>query len=114
MTDHAASDKVALQELLQLEGELSNRIKNLSADMSKSHSLDSGEQAVERENDEVIVQLEGDASEELAQVRHALARINQGRYHECEECGDEISGKRLVAIPYTTLCFDCANKSTDS
>ncbi len=113
MSDHAESDKIALQALLQLEGELSSRLKQLSADMSKSHSLDSSEQAVERENDEVIEQLEGDTREELVEVKHAIERIKQGKYHDCTKCGGEISIGRLKAIPYSTLCIDCANTITD-
>ena len=113
MTEHAEMDKKALQDLVQLENELTGRVKKLSADMSKSHSQDSGEQAVERENDEVIEQLEEDASEELVKVRHAIERIKQGKYHTCTNCGGEISIQRLEAIPYSTLCFDCANTTTD-
>jgi len=44
----------------------------------------------------------------------AVERIKQGRYHDCEKCGAEIFDKRLVAIPYTTLCIDCAKISIDS
>lgn len=113
MTDHAESDQIALESLMQLEGELSNRLKSLSADRSQSHSLDSGEQAVERENDEVIDQLESDTSIELEQVKHAIERIKLGKYHACTICGGEISNGRLKAIPYSTLCIDCANTTTN-
>jgi RNA polymerase-binding protein DksA len=113
MTEYAETDKKALQDLLQLESELTSRLKQLSADMSKSHSLDSSEQAVERENDEVIEQLEEDTSEELVKVKQAIQRVKQGNYHACTNCGGEISIQRLEAIPYSTLCIDCANTTTD-
>jgi len=102
-------NKLALKTLLQLEDELSKRLESLSADMTKSHDPDSSEQAVERENDEVIAQLENDTRVELQQVRHAMKRLEQGTYHDCAICGDEISLERLTAIPYTQYCIDCAD-----
>ncbi|HFC30939.1 MAG TPA: hypothetical protein ENJ44_07850 [Oceanospirillales bacterium] len=49
-----------------------------------------------------------ETSQELLQVNHALQRIEQGEYGECEECGAEINPKRLKIMPYTTLCIKCA------
>ena len=102
-------NKAALQQLTQLQDELTKRLHNLSADKSKSHSIDSSEQAVERENDEVIDQLETDTREELMQVQHAIQRIENGNYGICTKCGDDISAARLLAIPYSTLCINCAD-----
>ena len=102
------SDKEALKILLQLEAELFTRLSHLAKDLSKSHSRDSGEQAVERENDEIIVKLESDAKQELQQVHDAITRIDHGKYCECSSCGCEISPERLKALPYTTLCMKCA------
>lgn len=109
MENNIEADKISLKTLLKLEDELNNHIKKLSVDLSKSHSRDSGEQAVERENDEVIDQLEREASEELKQVQDAIQRINSGKYHLCTSCGGDISAARLKAIPYTTLCITCAD-----
>jgi len=116
MTDsiemNGEADKSAMTKLMQIEIDLLNRLKQLSTDKSKSHSKDSGEQAVERENDEVVDQLESEASQELQQVQNSIQRINQGKYHECTKCGLEISSERLEAIPYTTFCISCAEKMT--
>ena len=109
MKNHIEAAKISLKTLLQFENELSNRLENLSVDLSKSHSRDSGEQAVERENDEVIDKLESETSDELQQVKRAIQRIKQGKYRSCTNCEGEISDARLKAIPYTTLCINCAN-----
>ena len=37
----------------------------------------------------------------------ALAKIEDGSFGTCEECGEEISVKRLEARPETTLCIRC-------
>lgn len=42
-----------------------------------------------------------------AKIREALERIENGTYGICEECGQKISEKRLMARPVTTLCIDC-------
>ncbi|GAA0422827.1 TraR/DksA family transcriptional regulator [Cocleimonas flava] len=101
--------KKALQHLTQLQEELTQRLENLSADRSSSHSIDSSEQAVERENDEVVDQLENDTREELVQVQSAIKRIENGTYGICAKCEEEISPQRLQAIPYATLCIHCAD-----
>jgi len=44
---------------------------------------------------------------ELALVSSALARMDQGTYGQCEECGQEIPLARLEAIPYTKYCIGC-------
>ena len=47
----------------------------------------------------------------LGKVRHALARIESGGYGVCESCGKAIPVERLEALPYATLCVDCAAKA---
>lgn len=43
----------------------------------------------------------------LDKIQKALDRIEEGSFGVCEECGDEISIKRLDARPETTLCIRC-------
>lgn len=43
----------------------------------------------------------------LDKINKALERIDNGTFGVCEECGDEISVKRLEARPETTLCIRC-------
>jgi len=40
-------------------------------------------------------------------IREALDRIEDGTYGICEVCGNEISERRLMARPVTTLCIEC-------
>ena len=69
---------------------------------------DMEEQAVEVQNDDVIDSLESEAEAELRQVMHALARIEAGGGEVCEVCEAPIAPARLDALPYTTLCRECA------
>lgn len=43
-------------------------------------------------------------------IRSALERIEDGTFGTCENCGEDISEKRLEARPVTTLCLDCKKK----
>ncbi len=43
----------------------------------------------------------------IVKIKEALARIDDGSYGKCEECGENIGRERLEARPVTTLCIDC-------
>ncbi len=43
----------------------------------------------------------------VEKIDAALARIEDGTFGECEECGELISVGRLRARPVTTLCIEC-------
>ncbi len=43
----------------------------------------------------------------LGKIDEALRRLDAGTLDECEECGESIGFKRLLARPVTTLCINC-------
>lgn len=43
----------------------------------------------------------------LRNVRSALARIADGSYGVCLHCEEDISPKRLNAVPWTAYCIKC-------
>jgi DnaK suppressor protein len=43
----------------------------------------------------------------LKKIDEALARISEGTFGECGDCGDDIDLKRLEARPTATLCVHC-------
>jgi DnaK suppressor protein len=47
----------------------------------------------------------------LRQVRAALDRIADGTYGACLQCEEEISPKRLKAVPWATLCIGCQEQA---
>lgn len=47
---------------------------------------------------------------ELRDVEAALARIADGTYGRCEECGGEIDRERLDAYPTATRCIECERR----
>ena len=49
----------------------------------------------------------------ILKIQEALARIEDGTFGICEECGEEISEERLKARPVTTLCIACKTKAEE-
>jgi DnaK suppressor protein len=47
----------------------------------------------------------------ILKIKEALARIEDGTFGICEECGEEISEERLKARPVTPLCIGCKTKA---
>ena len=43
----------------------------------------------------------------ISKIDKALKKMDEGDFGVCEECGEEISVKRLEARPETTLCIRC-------
>lgn len=48
------------------------------------------------------------ATDRLADVYAALARITDGTYGVCERCGQPIAHERLLARPTARTCIACA------
>jgi DnaK suppressor protein len=49
----------------------------------------------------------------LREVRAALGRIDAGKFGICLDCEEDISMKRLAAVPWTTSCIVC-QEATES
>lgn len=43
----------------------------------------------------------------LKKITKALVLVDEGGYGECENCGNYIGFKRLLARPEATLCIEC-------
>jgi DnaK suppressor protein len=67
------------------------------------HQADVGTETFEREKELSILE---NVEAELADIEHALARLNDGTYGTCEACGRPIDEARLEALPATRLCLE--------
>lgn len=92
--------------------ELADRLNRIRRDRTRADaplSPDFAEQAVQRENDEVLDKLEVATQSDLAQTHHALVRLTDGYYGVCEVCSNQIAPERLGAVPQATSCASCAS-----
>src|SRR5919112_2451127 len=67
------------------------------------HQADVGTETFEREKDLSILER---VEAELADVEHALRRLDEGTYGRCEACGKPIGDERLEAMPAARFCLD--------
>jgi len=86
----------------ELSGSLRNRDEIVIE--KAPDALDEVQLAGEREL--AIRNLDRD-SNMLRQIRRALARIADGSYGVCLHCDEEISPKRVAAVPWAAYCIKC-------
>ena len=69
--------------------------------------LDAGESSeadIQEDIEFALIQMK---AETLNKITEALARLEEGSYGYCFECGAEISEQRLRALPFAVRCKDC-------
>ena len=69
--------------------------------------LDAAEASEADIQDDIELALIQMKSETLHKIEEALARLDEQTYGYCFECGDEISERRLRALPFAVRCKDC-------
>lgn len=110
-------DKNTLQSLkawllvreTELREEINSRQKSGedSANVQTREVNDQEDQASSRERSTVQdAEVQRD-SNELADVRAALARLTDGSYGTCIDCGQPIELQRLAAMPAAARCIAC-------
>ena len=88
--------------------QLENRAGAIEDDLRHPLDADSSEQAVDLSDDEALAGVSHVLRREIADIRAALARIEDGSYGTCSSCGEEIALARLEALPTATKCIRCA------
>ena len=102
-TELHSERKRLLEEIASAEEGLADLIRD-SGDGAGDDQADAGSKTFEREHE---MSLANNARDMLEQVDHALARIDDGSYGVCENCGKPIGKYRLQAFPRATLCRAC-------
>ena len=108
--DHARSllddERTRLQGIKEELGALRDESQQDSLEELSSydqHQADVATETFEREKDlSILDNIEG----ELADVEHALQRLDDGSYGTCEACGKPIDDERLEALPATRFCLE--------
>jgi DnaK suppressor protein len=95
------------KEILEArQAELSDVLRNRDAiTIEKSpDALDEVQNAAERE---LAIRNLDRESNLLRNVRAALRRIDEGTFGVCLHCEEDISPKRVAAVPWTPFCIQC-------
>ena len=96
-----------LEELNLRLDRITNNVRHSDVPLEK----DFAEMATQNENNEVMDYLGNSAKTEIAMIKQAIARIDNGQYGMCQVCDEPISKERLEALPYSSMCIRCASKA---
>ena len=69
--------------------------------------LDAAESSEADIQDEIEFALIQMKAETLNKIEEALRRLDENTFGYCFECGEEISERRLRALPFAVRCKDC-------
>ncbi len=108
----AVNTAAARQQLEEIEAELGRSIavldrahpqQDTAADYPPDPA-DAGTNQAEMERADAVIAV---ARQQLARVRSALQRIDQGTYGICVDCGADVPAGRLAAKPEAARCVSC-------
>ena len=104
-------DREQLKEALLLERQrlVRNAQDGLAFSMNRERNIgrDSIDESMEEELFSTELRLRDREKFLLGKIVSALERLEANTINECEDCGESIGFKRLLARPVTTLCIDC-------
>ena len=101
-------------KLLEAKEELLNRASDTRKNLySEEKGGDEGDQTVRALAEREMLHMADRIRRQLIEIESALARIQNGTFGVCEECGDEIGVARLKARPVTRLCINCKSKQEE-
>ncbi len=94
----------------EILNEVQEKMRDVRAEGAKGEGqgvLDAAEASEADIQDDIEFALIQMKSETLHKINEALARLDEGTFGYCFECGDEISERRLRALPFAVRCKDC-------
>src|ERR1700678_2841855 len=99
-----------LTSLLRIkETELSHSLRNRDEIVIEKASDALDEVQLMGERELAVRNLDRD-SNALRQIHRALCRVANGTYGVCPHCEEDISPKRMAAVPWAAFCIKCQEK----
>jgi DnaK suppressor protein len=95
------------REILNEVQEKMRDVRAVGASGEGQGVLDAAETSEADIQDDIELALIQMKTETLHKIEEALARLDEQTYGYCFECGDEISERRLRALPFAVRCKDC-------
>ena len=102
------------KELMARKIQLEDELERLSSEkMSDTQSQDDGDQVVSVTMESLRNALQDTEYQEYRMLVAALKSIDAGTYGICQECGEEISEKRLKYNPNAQRCLPCQEREEE-
>ncbi len=84
--------------------------KNYGRDTEDGDTQDIADKASNAYTKEFLYSLSNSDRQVLQMVEEALARVSNGTYGVCIECGEKMLPKRLEAVPWARHCISCQER----
>lgn len=104
------------KELIKRKNEISGQaLDPRDGDLrsERDNLLDTGDVATQEVSQSFKIRLREREEKLLKKINTALGRIEEGDFGICEDCGESIEVKRLLARPVTNLCITCKNRQEE-
>jgi DnaK suppressor protein len=95
------------QELKRIEDKTAGRDRLHAEQAGQDFDEPGGDAATETVDRAQSMAVGASLREQLDEVNAALAKIEDGTYGICDNCGKQITKKRLRVLPWATLCKNC-------
>jgi DnaK suppressor protein len=109
------SEKEQLRGVLEAARKRLAKVGQNALNYSMNHERNIGRDSIDESMEEELFSTEMRLHDRekylIAKVDKQLARLREDVIDVCEDCGDHIAFKRLLARPVTTLCIDCKEQS---
>ena len=100
--EHSRLDEIRTSLVAQGMGDETEAESVSELSDNPMHQADVGTETFDRERDLGLLE---QVESELADIEHALTRLDDGTYGRCEACGDVIDDARLEAVPAARFCL---------
>ena len=97
------------EQLEQMKRDIISDVEQTLTEMTSQNGNipDPNDRATVESDRSFELRLRGRERKLLDKIDEAIARIEEGTYGICDECGEEIRIKRLEARPVAKFCIDC-------
>jgi DnaK suppressor protein len=108
-------EKAQIRTVLEDEQKRLARTSQNALAYSMNHERNIGRDSIDESMEEEIFSTEMRLHDRekflLNKINKQLVRLGKNEIDICEDCGESISFRRLLARPVTTLCIDCKEQS---
>ncbi len=106
--EELAAMRAELKHRRGLVLETARRADDEADGLRASSTSTEAEESAQVHTDAAALERLGEAERhELRRIDAALARMEEGTYGACADCGEEIEPKRLRALPHALRCQGC-------
>ena len=88
-----------------------NRNRLTAEQITVENTEDEGDLATISHDRELLYNLHESDFQRLRFIQEALKALDRGQYGECVRCGEDINEKRLLAVPWATMCIRCQEET---